>query len=159
MKSDQVEVQSEFAALPWHHRELGLVFRGTPPGTCSGCDPRRMGFATVETKLNSLIESVREIFCRLVPYCRQVKQCALRQVNELSTNITVVSSVRIIADGLASIFRNRPQFGAAASVNDISALRPSVAGTETHIVLIDVAQGVDLWDVRVRPGHFCFFGR
>jgi hypothetical protein len=39
MKSEQVEAQSEFVALPWHHQELGMVFPGTPPGTCSGFDP------------------------------------------------------------------------------------------------------------------------
>ena len=63
-------------------------------------------------------------------------------------NITVLSPVRIIGDGLALCFRSRPEFGAVASVSDISALRQSLAATETHIVLIDVTQGVELWDVR-----------
>jgi hypothetical protein len=74
-------------------------------------------------------------------------------------NITVVSPVLIIGDGLASSFRSRPEFRAVASVSDISALRHSLAGTETDVVLIDVAQGVDPWDVRARLGRFSFFGR
>jgi hypothetical protein len=74
-------------------------------------------------------------------------------------NINVASPVGIIGDGLASSFRCRPEFGAVVSVSDISALRHSLAGTETDIVLIDVAQGVDPWDVRARLGHFSFFGR
>jgi hypothetical protein len=63
-------------------------------------------------------------------------------------SIAVVSPVGIIGDGLASSFLRRPEFGAVASVSDISALRHSLAATETHIALIEVAQGFDLWDVR-----------
>ena len=37
---------------------------------------------------------------------------------------------------------------AIAVVNDLASLRDTLSTTETHIVLIDVTQGVDLFDVR-----------
>jgi two-component system, NarL family, nitrate/nitrite response regulator NarL len=63
-------------------------------------------------------------------------------------NISVLSPVRIIGDGLSLYFRSRPEFNAVAVVSDFSALRQALAATEIDIVLIDVTQGVDLWNVR-----------
>src|SRR5262249_38325857 len=56
--------------------------------------------------------------------------------------------VRLLGDGLASCFSSRPQFTTVAVVNDLAALRCALEATKTHVVLIDVTQGIDLWDVR-----------
>jgi DNA-binding NarL/FixJ family response regulator len=63
-------------------------------------------------------------------------------------NIIVLTPVRLLGDGLASCFSTRPQFTAVAVVNDLAALRGALAATETHVVLIDVTQSIDLIDVR-----------
>jgi DNA-binding NarL/FixJ family response regulator len=63
-------------------------------------------------------------------------------------NIIVLSPVRLLGDGLAACFSNRPDLRATAVVNDLASLRNKLATTETHVVLIDVTQGIDLFDVR-----------
>jgi len=63
-------------------------------------------------------------------------------------NIVVLTPVRLLGDGLAACFSSRPDMRAIAVVNDLASLRDTLSTTETHIVLIDVTQGVDLFDVR-----------
>jgi two-component system nitrate/nitrite response regulator NarL len=63
-------------------------------------------------------------------------------------NIIVMTPVRLLGDGLAACFSSRPNICAVAVVNDLAHLRDTLATTETHAVLIDVTQGIDLWDVR-----------
>jgi two-component system nitrate/nitrite response regulator NarL len=63
-------------------------------------------------------------------------------------NIIVLTPVRLLGDGLAACFSSRPDMRAIAVVNDLGTLRNTLATTETHVVLIDVTQGVDLFDVR-----------
>ena len=63
-------------------------------------------------------------------------------------NIIVLTPVRLLGDGLASCFSSRPPFAAVAVVNDLDALRSTLAATETHVVLIDITQSIDLIDVR-----------
>jgi len=63
-------------------------------------------------------------------------------------NIIVLTPVRLLGDGLAACFRNRPDICVLAVVNDLASLRDSLATTDAHVVLIDVTQGVDLFDVR-----------
>ncbi|HBB95859.1 MAG TPA: DNA-binding response regulator [Blastocatellia bacterium] len=63
-------------------------------------------------------------------------------------NIIVLTPVRLLGDGLAACFSSRPDMRAIAVVNDLASLREKLATTETHVVLIDVTQGVDLFDVR-----------
>ena len=63
-------------------------------------------------------------------------------------NIIVVTPIRLLGDGLVSCFSSRPEFTAVALVNDLAALRSSLAATEAHVVLVDVTQSVDLVDVR-----------
>ena len=63
-------------------------------------------------------------------------------------NIIILTPVRLLGDGLASCFSNRPDMNTLAVLNDLAALRETLSKTETDVVLIDVTQGVDLFDVR-----------
>ena len=63
-------------------------------------------------------------------------------------NIIVLTPVRLLGDGLAACFSSRPDMRAIAVVNDLASLREKLSTTETHVVLIDVTQGVDLFDMR-----------
>src|SRR5688572_15491131 len=63
-------------------------------------------------------------------------------------NIIILTPVRLLGDGLASCFSNRPDMNTLAVLNDPGSLRETLSKTETDVVLIDVTQGVDLLDVR-----------
>jgi len=63
-------------------------------------------------------------------------------------NILVLTPVRLLGDGLAACLGRRPDMRATAVLNDLASLRDALATTETDVVLIDVTQGVDLFDVR-----------
>jgi DNA-binding NarL/FixJ family response regulator len=63
-------------------------------------------------------------------------------------NIIVLTPVRLLGDGLAACFGSRPDMRALALVSDLGTLRHALATMEVHVVLIDVTQGVDLFDVR-----------
>jgi DNA-binding NarL/FixJ family response regulator len=63
-------------------------------------------------------------------------------------NIIVLTPVRLLGDGLAACFGSRPDTCVLAVVNDLASLRDSLANTDVHVVLVDVTQGVDLFDVR-----------
>ncbi len=63
-------------------------------------------------------------------------------------NIIVLTPVRLLGDGLAACFGSRPDMRALALVSDLATLRHALATMEVHVVLIDVTQGVDLFDVR-----------
>ena len=63
-------------------------------------------------------------------------------------NIIILTPVRLLGDGLASCFSSRPDMNTLAVLNDLGSLRETLSQTETDVVLIDVTQGVDLFDVR-----------
>ena len=63
-------------------------------------------------------------------------------------NIVVLTPVRLLGDGLAACFSNRPDMRTLAVINDLAILREMMASTEVDVVLIDVTHGVDLFDVR-----------
>lgn len=63
-------------------------------------------------------------------------------------NVIILTPVRLLGDGLAACFNSRPDICAIAIVNDLALLRHKLAMTATEAVLIDVTQGIDLWDVR-----------
>lgn len=62
-------------------------------------------------------------------------------------NIVILTPVRLLGDGLAACFQSRPGISVLAVVNDLGALREELAAKEVAIVLIDVTQGIDLFDV------------
>jgi DNA-binding NarL/FixJ family response regulator len=63
-------------------------------------------------------------------------------------NVIVLTPVRLLGDGLIACFRNRPEINVVAVVDGLAALRACLAGTHCDLVLIDVTQGIDLYDVR-----------
>ncbi len=63
-------------------------------------------------------------------------------------NIIVLTPVRLLGEGLAACISSRPGMRTLAVVNDLASLRDSLATMEVQVVLIDVTQGVDLFDLR-----------
>ena len=63
-------------------------------------------------------------------------------------NIIVLTPVRLLGEGLAACFSSRSDMRVLAVVNDLANLRDTLSALEIHVVLIDVTQGVDLFDVR-----------
>src|SRR5215472_17779497 len=63
-------------------------------------------------------------------------------------NIIVLTPVRLLGDGLVACLGTRPEIAILAVVADLSALRMALAATPVDLVLIDVTQGIDLYDVR-----------
>lgn len=63
-------------------------------------------------------------------------------------NIVVLTPVRVLGDGLAACFSLRPDMFVCAIVSDLAALRESLTEISADLVLIDVTQGVDLYDIR-----------
>jgi DNA-binding NarL/FixJ family response regulator len=63
-------------------------------------------------------------------------------------NIVVLTPVRLLGDGLAACCNRHPGITVSAVVNDLATLRQALAAVAVDLVLIDVTQGVDLYDVR-----------
>jgi DNA-binding NarL/FixJ family response regulator len=63
-------------------------------------------------------------------------------------NIIVLTPVRLFGDGLAACFNTQPNMRALAVLDDLAGLRDALATNEIHVVLVDVTQGVQLFDVR-----------
>ena len=63
-------------------------------------------------------------------------------------NIIILTPVRLLGDGLAACFSSRPDMRVIAVLNDLESLRKTLSTVEANVVLIDVTQGVDLFDVR-----------
>jgi two-component system, NarL family, nitrate/nitrite response regulator NarL len=63
-------------------------------------------------------------------------------------NIIVLTPVRLFGDGLTACLGTRAGITVLAVVNDLAGLRAALSLTITQAVLIDVSQGIDLFDVR-----------
>jgi len=63
-------------------------------------------------------------------------------------NIVVLTSVRLLGDGLGSCLGRRPDMDVVAVVNDLATLRHALASSRVEVVLVDVTQGIDFYDVR-----------
>ena len=63
-------------------------------------------------------------------------------------NVLILTAVHLFGDGLASCFNARPGIRALGVVNDLAALRELMAQVEVEVVLVDVSQGIELFDVR-----------
>lgn len=63
-------------------------------------------------------------------------------------NIIVVTPVRLLGDGLGACFSTRPDVSVLGVVNDLASLREALATTHADVALIDVTQGINLFDVR-----------
>ena len=62
--------------------------------------------------------------------------------------LIVLTPVRMLGDGLVAWFERRPDMEVVAVVADLHALRGALAANCAELVLIDVTQGIDLYDVR-----------
>jgi two-component system, NarL family, nitrate/nitrite response regulator NarL len=69
-------------------------------------------------------------------------------------NVIILTPIRMFGDGLAACFSSRTEISVVAVVNDLARLRDTLETTETEIVLIDVTQGIDLFDVRAIATQF-----
>jgi DNA-binding NarL/FixJ family response regulator len=63
-------------------------------------------------------------------------------------NIVVLTPVRLLGEGLAACCQQHPDITVTAVVNDLHTLGQTLNLSVVDLVLIDVTQGVDLYDVR-----------
>lgn len=62
--------------------------------------------------------------------------------------IVVLSPVRLMGDGLVACLASQKEMTVCAVVNDLAALRHALSTARADLVLVDVTQGIDLYDVR-----------
>jgi DNA-binding NarL/FixJ family response regulator len=62
--------------------------------------------------------------------------------------LVLVTPVRLMGDGIAACLRGRAEVNLRAVVRDLNALRAELTAAPPNLILIDVTQGVDLYDVR-----------
>lgn len=87
----------------------------------------------------------------VVPLKKKRVVCASGSIagaREALMDIVVVTPIRLFGDGLAACFNNRAGIRAVAVVNDLADLRDELSRGDVRAVLIDVTQGIGLWDVR-----------
>jgi DNA-binding NarL/FixJ family response regulator len=63
-------------------------------------------------------------------------------------NVVVLTPIRLLGDGLAACFSRRAGFAVLAVVNSLQSVRDTLNSSAADLVLIDVTQGIDLYDVR-----------
>lgn len=86
--------------------------------------------------------------CPEFELARPVSPVTSNLEGEVAINIIVVTPVRLFGDGLAACLNNRDDICAVAVVNDLTHLRTALETNDIRAVLMDVTQGIDLWDVR-----------
>lgn len=62
--------------------------------------------------------------------------------------VIVLTPVRLLGDGLAFCLSGRAGIRSVVVVVDLAALQAALTVVETQVVLVDVTQGIDLFDVR-----------
>lgn len=62
--------------------------------------------------------------------------------------IAILTPVWLLGDGLAACLRSRAGVSSVAVLKDLGSLRETLAAGGTEVVLVDVSQGVELFDVR-----------
>jgi DNA-binding NarL/FixJ family response regulator len=63
-------------------------------------------------------------------------------------NILVLTAVRLFGDGLGTCLSSRRELSVVAVVNDLTSLRDHLSKTKADVVLVDVTQGINLFDMR-----------
>ncbi|NOS74581.1 MAG: response regulator transcription factor [Methyloglobulus sp.] len=63
--------------------------------------------------------------------------------------IIVLTPVRILGDGLKSCFSRRSDISICAIVSELASLRESLSNFTPDLILVDVTQGIDLYDTRL----------
>jgi DNA-binding NarL/FixJ family response regulator len=74
--------------------------------------------------------------------------CRRATKGDRQMNVIVLTPVRLLGDGLVACFRHRPDINVIAVVDGLATLRAALAEKGCDLVLIDVTQGIDLYDVR-----------
>lgn len=62
--------------------------------------------------------------------------------------IIMLTPVRLLGDGLIACLRSRPDMSVLAVINDLASLRQALGTSPPDVVLVDVTQGIDLFDIR-----------
>ncbi|MHB9833290.1 response regulator transcription factor [Paraburkholderia terrae] len=70
------------------------------------------------------------------------------QVPRDAMNMVILTPVRLLGEGLSACCDDQPDVRVLAVVTDLEGLRETLAKTDVELVLIDVTQGVELYDVR-----------
>jgi len=65
-------------------------------------------------------------------------------------NVIILTPVRLFGEGLAACISRRPDtdISVQAVISDLGSLRLQLSSAPVHLVLVDVTQGVELFDVR-----------
>lgn len=63
-------------------------------------------------------------------------------------NVLILTAVRLFGDGLAACFNARPGIHVLGVVDDLAALKTLMSEVDAEVILIDVSQGIELFDVR-----------
>jgi two-component system nitrate/nitrite response regulator NarL len=71
-----------------------------------------------------------------------------REARGVHVNVVILTPVRMFGDGLAACFSSRSEISVVAVVNDLARLREALEANPAEVVLVDVTQGIDLFDVR-----------
>jgi DNA-binding NarL/FixJ family response regulator len=62
--------------------------------------------------------------------------------------IIILTPIRLFGDGLMACFSRFPEMSVRAVLNNLASLRHTLATTAVDLVLVDVTQGINLFDVR-----------
>lgn len=69
-------------------------------------------------------------------------------------NIIVLTPIRLLGDGLRACLSRFPQMNVIAVVDEFPLLRSMLDATATDLVLVDVTQRIDLYDVRTLAAQY-----
>ena len=108
-------------------------------------------FAFLWSELKGLLRSRAS---RPKPIRSETSYVSLKQDGGIDVNVVILTPVRLLGDGLAACFAARPDMRTAGVVNDLAGLRETLSRTEADIVLIDVSQGIEYFDVRAIAAQF-----
>jgi two-component system nitrate/nitrite response regulator NarL len=63
-------------------------------------------------------------------------------------DIIILTPVRLFGEGLATCISRRPEMSVHAVISDLESLRVQLSSSDVQLVLVDVTQGLDLFDLR-----------
>ena len=63
-------------------------------------------------------------------------------------NVVVLTPIRLLGDGLVACFSQHPDVTVLAVVNSLHCVRNALESAPADLLLVDVTQGIDLYDVR-----------
>lgn len=72
----------------------------------------------------------------------------LGKTREVLLNIIILTPVRLFGEGLATCISRRPEMSVRAVISDLESLRVQLSSSDVQLVLVDVTQGLDLFDLR-----------